>query len=484
MYLFNRINNIFNAVIGRNQALEQLIEAKDIERALASFTNKREEADKALQEYNVDYHPVMSREDKILKNAKGERTGVQTRWKLPVPYPEYINEIALVFLYGQPVKWTDKGEDTQTAFGAYQDFLESTHFSSKLRECKRLAGKETQSAMLFRVYRDKDGKSDCQIRVLANSKGDELYARWDIYENLTSFAWGYYTKDNESQTSYHVDFFLPDVNYRCTRGKNGWEVVKEKNPIGKIPIILFEQDVEWNGVQYLINREETIGSRTADTNDYFSDPLFFISADLVNKMPGKEDENKTFMFKGSVEGARDKAFFLTWDSASESKQQEINWLQKHILSKSFTPNIDFEQMKGLSNVSGKALKQMMLLADIKASRHKEKHDEYLTRASSLILSIIGNVLDVSLKSECDNCKISHEFQDPFGEDIAGMLDNLIKSKDADILSAETAISLNPYVKDKDYEIDKIKTQTAESAQLQRDLFGTNQTHDDIYGGAE
>lgn len=53
---------------------------------------------------------------------------------------------------------------------------------------KRYAGAETQSAMLFRVFRNEDGQPDCQIRVLARSKGDELYSRFDQYENLVSIA--------------------------------------------------------------------------------------------------------------------------------------------------------------------------------------------------------------------------------------------------------------------------------------------------------
>lgn len=481
MLLFQRINNLFNAAIGRNQALEQLIEAGDIERALSTYTSRAEMAEVAINEYNVESHNIMFREDKILKNAKGDRKGTLKRWKLPINYPEFINEVALVFLYGQPVKWRcTTSTETKNAFEAYLQLLKRTHFNSKLRECKRIAGAETQSAMLFRVFRDEQGKADCQIRVLARSKGDELYARWDIYENLTSVAWGYYAKDGESESSYHIEIYLPDVIYHCVRGKMGWDVKKEKNPIGKIPIILFEQNKEWKGVEPLIEREEYIGSRTADTNDYFSDPMLFVNVDVIKNMPEKDTENKTFFFKGD-NSASNQAFYLTWDSAPESKQKEIEWLQKHILSKTFTPDIDFEKMKGLSNVSGKALKQMMLLADIKANKHKEKHDEYLTRTSSLCLAIIGNVLNVALKAECNKCVIEHNFSEPFGEDISEMLNNVIKAKDGDVLSQETAVELNPFVIDKDVEIQRLQKENEEAVQAQRDLFGSKQTSEDIYG---
>lgn len=475
--------NYLNAVVGRNQEFEELIKVKDISRVKELFTTREALTAEAMKEYDPKRHEIMSRQDKILKNPKGERKGTLKRWKLPINYPQYINEIALVFIYGRPIKWTNQSEGTDKAFSAFQDLIKRTRFDSKVRQCKRLAGAETQAAMLFRVFRNNENKPDCQIRVLAKSKGDEIYARWDMYENLVSFAWGYYVKDSSTETSYHFDIFTPDVIYRCKRVLTGWEVVEELNPIGKIPVILFQQDKEWKGVEPLIEREEYIGSRTADTNDYFADPMFIVDTDIIKNMPDKNDENKTLISKGKDDVSK-AAHYLTWDSAPESKQKEIEWLQKHILTKTFTPNIDFDSMKGLSNVSGKALKQMMLLADIKAQRHKEVHDELLDRTGNLVIAIIGNVLNIALRGECNNLVVGHEFQEPFGEDIKETIENIAKSKDAEMLSTEGAIELNPLVKNKEQELKRIEKESADAAQRQRDIFGTQQNKDDVFGGAE
>ncbi len=483
MGFIQMFTNYLNAVVGRNQEFEELIKAKDISRVKELFATREALTAEAMKEYDPKQHEIMDRADKILKNPKGERKGTLKRWKLPINYPQYINEISVVFIYGRPVKWTNQSEGTDNAFKAFQDLIKRTRFDSKVRQCKRLAGAETQSAMLFRVFRNNESKPDCQIRVLAKSKGDEIYARWDMYENLVSFAWGYYVKDSSTSTSYHFDIFTPDVIYRCKRVLTGWEVVEEANPIGKIPVILFQQDKEWKGVEPLIEREEYIGSRTADTNDYFADPMFVVNSEIIKNMPEKGDENKTLISKGSDDVSK-VAHYLTWDSAPESKQKEIEWLQKHILTKTFTPNIDFENMKGLSNVSGKALKQMMLLADIKASKHKEVHDELLDRTGNLIISIIANVLNIALRGECSKLVVGHEFQEPFGEDIKETIENIAKAKDYDMLSTEGAVELNPLVKDKEQELKRIEKEAAEAAQKQRDLFGTNQNQDDVFGKAE
>ena len=483
MGFIQMFTNYLNAVVGRNQEFEELIKAKDISRVKELFTTREALTAEAMKEYDPKQHEIMARPDKILKNSKGERKGTLKRWKLPINYPQYINEISVVFIYGRPVKWTNQSEGTDKAFETFQDLVKRTRFDSKVRQCKRLAGAETQSAMLFRVFRNNENKPDCQIRVLAKSKGDEIYTRWDMYENLVSFAWGYHVKDSSTETSYHFDIFTPEVIYRCKRVMTGWEVVEEANPIGKIPVILFQQDKEWRGVEPLIEREEYIGSRTADTNDYFADPYFIVNADIIKNMPEKGDENKTLITKG-MDDASKAAHYLTWDSAPESKQKEIEWLQKHILTKTFTPNIDFENMKGLSNVSGKALKQMMLLADIKASKHKEVHDELLDRTANIFIAIIGNVLNIALKGECNNLVVAHEFQEPFGEDIKETIENIAKAKDAEMLSTEGAIELNPLVKDKAQELKRIDKEVSEAAQRQRDIFGQNQNKDDVFGGAE
>lgn len=455
-----KVKTFTDFVSDRNQELDELIKSKDISKVKELFSSREELVNEAMKEYDPMTHEIMRRPDKIVKNKNGERTGVVKRWKLPINYPQYINEIALVFLYGRPVKWSNLGTGSDKAFSAFQKLVKSTRFDSKIRQCKRIAGAETQSALLFHVFRDKENKPECKLRVLAKSKGDEIYSRWDMYENLVSFAWGYNVREAGNQNSYHFDIFTPDRIYRCKRTNIGWEVDEQENLIGKIPVILFQQEKEWKGVEPLIEREEYIGSRTADTNDYFADPLFVVNAEIIKNLPEKNDENKTLIFKGA-EDASKSAHYLTWDSAPESKQKEIEWLQKHILTKTFTPTIDFESMKGLSNVSGKALKQMMLLADIKASKHKEAHDELLDRVANIYISIIANVTNIALKSECDKLEISHEFQEPFGEDVAGVIDNIVSAVDAGILSKEGAIEMNPLVKNTELEKNRLKSEEEE-----------------------
>lgn len=460
---------IYGTAEDGNTELLGLLRNGLVDDAKGLMTENSIKAGSAIREYDTRTHAIMTdprRRDKVVD--KGDKRKIVTRSRLPIPYQQYINEMSVVFLYGRPVKWNCTTDDTKDAFAAFKRLIKRTRFDSKIRQCKRIAGSETESALLFRVFKNDEGKADCQARVLANSKGDTMYTLFDIYENLLSFGWEYSSSTN-GEIIRHFNVYTAGITFYCTNAGNGWSVSEEKNLVGKIPVILFRQKTEWDGVEHLIEREEYIISRTADTNDYFSDPHLIISADLKSSLSDKDVENKTMSVK-SEKGVSDMAKYLTWDSAPESKKWEIEQLRKHILTKSFTPDVDFEQMKGLSNISGKALKQMMLLADIKASRHKETHDELLDRTASLLTSIIANVLDIALKPQCDKMEIEHEFQEPFGEDITEMISNLVKSKDGGIISAQGAIERNPLIKNSEAELARVEEEKEKAIKAQQDLF--------------
>lgn len=470
MYITDYLTNSFNRILGRKQEFYELLASGDISAVKDSMRTRGDMVIEAMREYDTSTHEVNRRLPKITTDKKGNIKNREERWKLPIPYPVYINEVALVFLYGRPVKWSQKSEGTNNAFEKFQEVIKRTRFDSKIRQCKRLAGSETESAMLFRVFKDENGQPDVQIRVLAKSKGDEIYTKFDQYENLISVGWGYYIAEKNNDAVYHFDIFTPETIYHCTKKSIGWEVVQEVNFIGKIPVILFQQDKEWKGVEPLIHREEMIASRTADTNDYFADPIAIFAADVIKNLPEKKEEAKT-LITNSADGVDKAMKYVTWDSAPQSKKDELEWLQTHILSKTFTPNITLDTLKSISQLSAKALRTVMMLADIKAARHKEQHDELLDRTGSLITAIIGNVLDVSLAGECENLQVLHEFQEPFGEDVADDLNDIIRAVDSGILSTETALELNPLVKDVTLERERIKSEKEEAAQLQQSIFG-------------
>lgn len=474
MGILNVIKNEVKAAVGYQQSFSELLDSKDVTRALSMMHDHSAAAVDNLNDYEVGTHKVMSIPDKPVYDKKGNFIRFVKKNKIPIPYQKYINEIALVFLYGRPVKWTQLSEGTDEAFEFYKSLMRNVRFDAHVREAKRAAGAEGTAAILYHVYKDKDGKPKLLLNTLCKRDKDDIYTIKDQYKRLTAFAWGYYLTEAGGKTTYHVDIYTADTIYRARRGEYGWEVMVYKNAIGKIPVLLFEQEPEHADVQPMIERTESMESTDADVNDRFANPAMVATAEILNSLPKAEEEAKLFILEngGKVE-------YLTWDQASESKKNEFDRLNKHILSKSFTPEIDLDNMKSLGGMSAKAISKVMLLAIIKAERHKESHDGYMNRHASLMKAIMGNVLDYRHKSQHDALDMGHEFQEPFGDDVSELLADLSKQFNDGALSRETYLEMSYLVKDAKAEMERIKEEEAQRIEQQKEL---NQM--DVFGEAE
>ena len=468
------MTNEVKAAVSYKQSFTDLLNAKDVSRALSMMHDHSIAAIKNLNEYDVSRHKIMERKDRAVYDKKGNFLRWSKRWKIPIPYQQFINEIALVFLYGRPVKWIQLSEGTDEAFEAYKNLLQEIRFDSHVREAKRAAGAEGSAAILYHVYRDKEDAPRLLLNVLSKSNGDDIYTVKDQYKRLTAFAWGYYLTEAGNRTVHHVDIYTADTIYKARRGNIGWEVTALPNPVGKIPVLLFEQEVEHAGVQHMIERTEALESTDADVNDRFANPAMVATAEILNSLPKAEDEAKLFVLKngGKIE-------YLTWDQASQSKANEYERLDKHILSKTFTPNIDFDNMKSLGNMSAKAIRKVMLLAVIKAEKRKETHDGYMNRHVSLMLAIMGSVLDYKNKSKYEALKLAHEFQEPFGDDVSETLADVLKQYGAGALSLQSTLELSYLVKNAQKEYEQISKEQAEAMEQQMKLNRT-----DVFGEGE
>jgi len=462
MSIFQTISNSIKAAVGYQQSFDELLAANDVTRAVAMMTSHSEMAARHLREYEVSTHKVMERKDRAVLDKQGNFLRWSKRNKIPIPYQKFINEISLVFLYGRPVKWTQLSEGTDYAYNYYKELMRDIRFDSSVREAKRAAGAEGISAILYHVFRDENtNKPRLLLNVLSKKNNDDIYTIKDQYKRLKAFAWGYYLTEQGNRTIHHIDIYTADKIYLCKRGGVGWDVTTYENPVGKIPVLLFEQEPEHSDVQPMIEKVENSESVEADVIDRFANPTMVATAEILNALPKQEEEAKLLILKngGNVS-------YLTWNEASESKKNQFERMDKHILSKSFTPNIDFDNMKSLGNLSAKAIRKVMLLAVIKAEKHKEKHDGYMSRHASLMIAIMGNVLDYVHKSEFDALNLGHEFQEPFGDDVSDMLADISKQFNDGALSRETYVELSYLVKDAQTEIKRIKQEQAENMEQQ------------------
>lgn len=446
--VYSLVRNLLLNSVGVEREFIQLINDRDIGKVQSLMQNRDEIVNESICEYDPLKHKVTKRMDK-------DRLGDDPYFseKLPRARQRYINEVELFFLLGNPIKWklsTNEGNDD--AFQEFNNFLRDIRFNTVLRQAKRLAGAETESAILFHVYRDDvTFTPSVKALVLSYSKGYTLRPLFDQYGNLLAFGYGYNLREN-NKTIQHFDIQTASTIYRTKKTSIGWEVDANPNPTGKINIIYIQQDKAWNGLQSRIDREEDIDSKVADTNNYFADPIAAATADVVDKLSGPDIPGRLIQYIG----ADSKFEYINPPIASELQANEKKDLNASILFDTFTPDLSFENMKGMGTLSGEAMKRAMALGYMKRDNLKEIYDIAVDRAKNVILAIMMNVTHIGIKSKLAVLNIEHEFAEPFNEDVTARWTAIAKMYSEKVISLEQAVKMLGVAENPEEEVLRIK----------------------------
>ena len=412
---------------GAERGIYRLLTENDVDGALALMQDRDSEVDNAIQEYNPQTHAVMRRRD---KDRYGQDPYISE--KLPRTRQRYINEVELFFLLGTPIKWRKDSGDDDT-YRLFTEFLRGIRFDSKIRQAKRLAGAETESAIVFRLYNEGgEVRHDCFVA--SRSLGYRLRPMFDQYGNLSAFCYGYTLLQGNKEVQ-HWDFQTADGLFYCTRDETGWQVEMYQNPTGKINAVYFRQPKAWDGVEARIHREEMLDSKIADTNNYFADPIAAASADVITNMIERAEDTPGKMI--NLIGSESRFEYINPPQSSETRRDEMAALEQSILFDTFTPDLSFDNLKGFGSVSGVAVKNAMTLGYIKRANRMEIYGEMIDRLRSVVLSII--------KLQHPNAKtgelaISFDFQDPFASDNMAEKTSLASLYQSGVLSLRQAVS--------------------------------------------
>jgi hypothetical protein len=437
------------------------IDAGKVEDALALFDDRTKEVEQAYKEYNPKYHSIMFRPDKVRKNKSDYKTN-----KLPRNWQDYINEVEIYFLLNNGVTWElsnnfHEQKELQEVFDKYLDFIEKRHYNSRMREAKRLAGAETECAKLYAHYKD-EGEDKIKIIVLSYSKGYKLRPLFNKYGDMKAFAVGYYVKLATGEKQECWDIYTSETIYKCKKAVDvnesvEWKVDKEKNFIGKIPIIYYRQDKAWAGVEERIDRDEWLDSKNADCNEYFADPMLKISANVKNGLMDPKSAGKVIQVKSK----EDVFEYVTPPDASDMKSQEKSVLKESILMGTLTPDLSFENVRGVGAVSGDAITKANIHGYIKRNKNIEVYDEFFQRDANVIKAILSNVIYPELRDKINKMQLTQVYQDP----VNGVSDNSEEiARWAEIgMSDEAIIESNRNVHNKKLELERLRRKRQQQA---------------------
>lgn len=439
--------NITLNAMGVERDFLKLLEDKDVTRALEMMQDRHEDVDLAIKEYNPETHEVMNRRDKRRKNMEPYKVE-----KLPRTRQQYINEIELFFLLGSPLNYK-RIEGTDEAYSTFLGFGKDNRLNSLHRTLKRLAGAETEAALVYHLYTE-NGDILCKPFIAARSTGYDIRPLFDQYGNMLAFAYGYKVKTGKGNVQ-KWEILTRNFNFECTKGAlGGWEVEARENLAHKICAIYAKQQKPWAGVQRRIEREEMIDSKTGDTNNYFADPIAYATADVVNLM-GQEREKIGTLLQYTSD--KSKFGYVNPPQDSEIRREEKANLAQSILFDSFTPDFSYDSIKGLGSLSGEALENALILGFIKRERGIETYGELFDRDINVRKAILG-VMHPELKAEIDALVLEVEFTSPFAKQNAQEKSSIAELYKSGVCSLETAVTLLSLTDTPKEEIEKIKAE--------------------------
>lgn len=290
------------------------------------------------------------------------------------------------------------------------------------------------------------GIAKMRMKILSPSLGDELLPVFNSNGDLVYFGRKYKTpidytdltnqeiEIKEGNEVLRFDIYTSEKLLQFKKGKDGWLLENQTAySYGKMPIIYYSQpEAEWADVQGAITRVETAISNLGDVVDYNGSPILVASGDIKNfAKKGESGKVLELELGASVN-------YVSWDAAPESIRLELNTLLDFVYTCTQTPNISFQEMKGLGGVSGVAFDRVFMDAHLAAQAKLDGvYGECLQRQLNFLKSACITI-NSTLKSEAQFSMVPEV---PLFRinDLAESITNLSTATTAKIVSQKTAV---------------------------------------------
>lgn len=432
---------------------------------LLTSQGKGTDTETIKKQWDVKGHKVFDefkRPDKQIKDENGHIERLEYVARIGLALQKLIVKRAASFAFGNPVNITAETDGNKTQeqiLEAVKRVLRDNKVHSFNRRVARELFSFTEVAEVWfpvegETHETYGFEKNIKLRkaIFAPSKGDTLYPLFDDNGDMVAFSREYMAKGEDDKKVPHLDTYTPDWIIEYRKGENGWEIKQEtKNPLGKIPVVYARQEVpDWQDVQDLIDRLEKLLSNFADTNDYHASPKIFVQG----KITGFTKKGESGAILEGTEGST--ASYLSWQHAPESVKLEIETLTRMIYTLTQTPDIAFDSVRGIGNVTGIALKMLFMDAHLKVADKMEIMEDYLLRRLNIIKAYMG-VMNNAWKTEAEKLEIEVEVVPFMVDDMRSEVELLVTANGGKpVISQKTSIKLANLVNDHDAEAAQIK----------------------------
>lgn len=449
--------------------------------------NKIRKTGSSKTEKILDYQKEYVKHDRDLRNTQigktqknkikgeGEKSKEIPAVRTPVNFAKKIVRTASAFEVGKTVTLTPSDENSLSVL--LKHIWKVNRVDSLIQDIIQLKKSETQGALHFYISDLKENSilnkilvkanlkkqaKEVKVKLLDNTKG-VMTPYFDSQGNMLLFMWEYTTINLEDKSVKNIEIWDQTKRYYFTDETGKFSAAELPKPHGfdRIPIVYTSQEQpEWFDVYELIDRYETSLSKLGGSNDYTAYPLLAIYGE-INDFPDKDESGKVLNFPIKVDPETGKpihgeAKFVTAENGVESSKLEIETLESLIYSISSTPNLSFDNVKGIGSITGIAMRLMFLDAVIKASMNEGDNRTMIERIINVLISGIVITTNTSMKSLAASLYYDIEFNSILPDDLKEAADIMNQLKTSGLVSTKTAVEYLGMNADVDEELLLIK----------------------------
>lgn len=423
----------------------------------------------------------MIQQDKVIGGEGKAR--IQKAVKIPASFQNKIVTTATAFEIGEPVTivpqiFNSKNKENELT-KEISRLWKVNRIDSLVKKATILKKSELQCAVLcyiqeideqsrFNKLLGLNAKKEIKVKLLENKNGN-MTPVFDSMGDMVAFAWDFTTqKGGKKVKNYWI--YTADRVYKMSDslGTMGLDS-DELHGFNKIPVVLFKQEKpEWYVVQEMIDRIEVSMSKLGASNDYSGHPILMLYG-TVQGAPNKDEDGKALRFDMVEDEETGKvthgdAKFLTHDNAPEAVKLELDRLEKYIYSLSSTPDLSLENLKGIGDISGKAIRLMFMDAIIKSKMNEGENRTNLERIINVFISGIVTTTATKLKSTANNTFFDIKFNSILPSEINEDIQTYVQAVNARIMSTRTAVTTTGLAQDIEKELEEIKKDQDEDAE--------------------
>lgn len=318
---------------------------------------------------------------------------------------------------------------------------------------KRIEAKAKKADLPYKKNGSVKYKLKCKL--FSPFLGDTLYPLFDELDNMIVFSRAYKRKENGTDRNYFqtiTDKFV-DV-YKQT--DTGWIKVEDQSfthNFGKLPIVfsMRKDGPIYKPVSHIIRRVEFLLSDFAECIDHHFFPKTIIKGDITGVIPA--EKSQTVKIDGDADIKK-----LTWQQAPDNIKLELDTDLRQIYSRTQTPDVSFENLKGIGIQSGTAFKYVYMGAHMAVENHAEDIELYLQRRYNFLIHAIGR-LNTAYEEASETIEITPSVVPYMIDDLEADVNIALKASGGEaIASRKTVVKLAKLVDNVDEEVTAIQAE--------------------------